>query len=367
MPRLSEIINELERFAPPYLAESWDNVGLMVGNPNQEVHKILCALDVNEQVIDEAIENKVNCVVTHHPFLFKGLKSINLETKEGRIIEKLIRNNISIYSMHTNYDCTWGGLNDVLAQGLGLQDVKILEKTYEEPLFKCMIYVPKTHINKVRDIIVQNMTTKIGNYVGCTYTSGVGEGTFIPLEGSHPYLGQQNTLEKVEEHQISFMGTRLEINLIVKAVKKVHPYEEIAVDVFELKNQKMTYGIGRYGILGEPIVLDKWIDIVKAYFNCPYVRVTDTKHRTIQKVAICSGAGSSYIKKAAEVADVFVTGDMKFHEGQLAQSLGLTVVDVGHYMSESIALEPIGQCIRKKFENCEIVYSKINGETLFLR
>lgn len=367
MPKLRELIKELEQFAPPYLAESWDNVGLMVGHPNQEVHKILCALDANEKVIDEAIENQIDCIITHHPFLFKALKSIRLDTKEGRMIEKLIQNQISVYSMHTNYDTTWGGTNDVLAKLLELEDIKVLEPTYEESLYKCLIYVPKTHIESVRETIVKQMTTQIGHYLGCTFTTSVGEGTFIPLKGSTPYLGQLGHLEKVEECQISFMATKTEIEFILKAVQKVHPYEEIAVDVFELKNQKKTYGIGRYGKLKTPVQLEEWIDQVKTCFKCPYVRVTDISSRKIQKVAICSGAGSSFIKKAAKVADVYITGDLKFHEGQLAQSLDLSIIDVGHYVSENITLKPIGNYITSRFKTCEIVYSKVNGETLFLR
>lgn len=367
MPKLKELIKELERLAPRYLAESWDNVGLMIGDPNQEVDKILCALDANEKVIEEAIENGVHCIITHHPFFFKALKSIRLDTKEGKIIEKLIKNQISLYAMHTNYDSAWGGTNDVLANGLGLRDIKVLEPTYEESLYKCVIYVPKTHLESVRDTIIKHMTTQIGCYLGCTYTTSVGEGTFIPLEGSKPYLGQQGYLEKVEECQISFMATQMEIDKILEAVQRVHPYEEIAVDVYELKNQKKVYGIGRYGNLKEPITLDKWIDKVKAYFKCPYVRVTDISTRKIQKVAICSGAGSSFIKKAAKVADVYITGDMKFHEGQLAQSLDLPIIDVGHYISENYTLKPIGKCIQNQFKTCEVIYSKVNGETLFIR
>lgn len=367
MPQLKEMIKELERFAPLYLAESWDNVGLMIGNPNQTVHKVLCALDASEEVIDEAIENQVDCIITHHPLLFKPLKFIHLETKEGRMIEKIIQNHMSVYSMHTNYDITWGGINDVLAQGLKLEKISILETTYEEPLYKCIIYVPKTHIDCVRETIVKHMTTQIGQYLGCTFTTSVGEGTFIPLEGSHPYLGEPNRLEQVDECQIGFMSTKLEIEMILEIVKTIHPYEEMAVDVIELKNHKKTYGIGRYGILKEPVSLNKWIDTIKQYFKCSVVRATDITDRTIQKVAICSGAGSSFIKKAASVADVYITGDLKFHEGQLAKSLGLTVIDVGHYMSEAIALSPIIERIQSKFSDCKVIESKVNGETLFIR
>lgn len=367
MPKLKEIIKALEQLAPTYLAESWDNVGLMVGSPSQEVQKVLCALDLNEAVVDEAIQQKVQCIVTHHPFLFKAIKHINLDQTQGRMIAKLIQNGIAVYSMHTNYDVAWGGLNDELAQGLGLEDVQLLEKTYEEPLYKCIIYVPETHYKELREAVVQHMETTIGNYLGCTYTSAVGEGTFIPLEGSQPFIGQRGVLEKVKECQLSFMGTQAEIQHIMEVVKSVHPYEEIAVDQFKLENVKKSYGVGRYGRLKEAVSLEAWLDQVKTYFKVSKVKVTDLAPKKIQTVAICSGSGSDYIARAAKVADVYITGDLKFHEGQMAQALGITVIDVGHYASEQIALAPIGRKIKQCFKDCEVLQSKVDGETLHIR
>lgn len=367
-PKLKEIIKELERFAPTYLAEKWDNVGLMVGNKEQKVHKVLCALDLNEAVLEEAIKEDVNVIITHHPFLFKSMKCLDLGEPQGRMIATLIEKQISVYAMHTNYDVTWGGLNDFLAQGLGLEEVKILECTYEEPYYKGVIYVPITHYEQVREVVVKHMHSRIGNYLGCTFTSGQGEGTFLPLEGSHPYLGQEGILEKVQECQVSFMGTHAEVQDIVSAVKKVHPYEEMAVDVFELKNMKKQYGIGRYGKLKTPISMSEWLEKVKQFFGVTYVRTTEQNmNRRVQKVAICSGAGSEYLPKAAKVADVYITGDMKFHEGQNAIRLGIPVIDVGHYASEQIALAPIGQCINQHFSQCEVIFSKCNGETLWIK
>ena len=366
MPRLKEIIKVLEGFAPPYLAESWDNVGLMVGSASCDVQKVLCALDLNHEVIDEAIDLGANCIVTHHPFLFKPIRSINLETIQGQMIEKLIKHQISVYSMHTNYDITTGGLNDYLANQLGLKDIQILSKTYEEKLYKGVIYVPCSHLEQVRDVVIKNMTCDIGKYAGCTF-SKQGEGTFIPLEGSKPYIGETGYVEKVNENELSFIGTYQEVEHIIKEAKKVHPYEEVAVDVYPLENMKKVYGIGRYGELEEALSLETFVEKVKRIFNLEHIRITDLKERTIKRVAICSGAGSEYISRAAQVADVYLTGDLKFHEGQMAKSLGLTIIDVGHYASEQIALAPIGDCIQKAFPACEIYYSKINGETLFIK
>lgn len=366
MPRLKEIIEVLEDFAPKYLAESWDNVGLMVGKVDSDVQKVLCALDLNHEVIDEAIHLGVTCIITHHPFLFKPIRCIDLETAQGQIIEKLIKHQISVYAMHTNYDIAEGGLNDYLANQLGLKNIQVLDKTYEEKLYKGIIYVPSSHLDEVRKVIIKSMTCNIGNYTGCTFSTK-GEGTFIPLEGSAPYIGGTGCLEKVNENQLSFMGTYKEVEQIIESVKKVHPYEEVAADIYLLENMKKVYGIGRYGELETGMSMSDFIEKVKIFFKIEHVRVTDVRERIIKRVAICSGSGSAYIKCAGAVADVYLTGDLKFHEGQLARSLGLTVVDIGHYASEQIALTPIGSCIQNAFPMCEVHYSKVNGETIFIK
>lgn len=366
MPRLEEVIKELERMAPKHLAESWDNVGLMVGSPSSEVSKVLCALDLNEEVVEEAIRLGANCIVTHHPFIFSPIKQLNLDGGQGKLIQQLILHQISVYSMHTNYDIAEGGLNDYLAEHLGVKETKVLDVTYKEKLYKAIIYVPCSHLEQVRKTVINHMKCDIGNYAGCTF-SVQGEGTFIPLEGSSPYLGDLGKLEKVNENQLSFIGTHQEVSHIIEEVKKVHPYEEVAIDVFLLENINKSYGIGRYGILDEEVSIEEFLARVKKFFNIEHVRVTDTKERMVKRVAICSGAGSSFIAKAASVADVYLTGDVKFHEGQMARAMGLTVIDVGHYASESIALVPIGEWLQQAFSECEVIYSAVNGETLFIK
>lgn len=366
MPRLEVLVQKLEKKFPLKLKEEWDNVGLMIGNPMQEVNKVLLTLDVNLKVVEEAIENNVQCIISHHPLFFKGLKNINLSTSQGKIIEKLITHNIAVYSMHTNYDVAEGGLNDELCQMLELKDCTILETTYKEKLYKVAVYVPITHREQVREAIISHMTTCIGNYAGCTF-SYKGEGTFMPLEGSNPYVGNKDNLCRVEENKIEFIVAEGEVSSLLSCIKKVHPYEEVAIDQYELCNISKEYGIGRYGKLEVPISVEDFIKKVKQCFKVDYVRVTPIHKSQIQTVALCSGAGSEYINKAAKVADVYITGDLKFHEGQMADALNLTVIDVGHYASENIALAPIERCICNCFKDCKVIYSTVNGETLTLK
>lgn len=367
MPILAEMIQTLEKFAPKDLAETWDNVGLLVGSRNKEANRVLCALDLNEEVVEEAISLQVDCIITHHPFLFKPLKQIDLDSTSGRIIERLIKADIAVYAMHTNYDIAEGGLNDYLATGLGLSQIEILQTTKEEKMCKCQVYVPTTHAQAVRDAIITHNACRIGAYEGCSFMT-VGEGTFKPLETANPYIGTAGCLEQVEECVISFMSEESRVRSIMAAIQQVHPYEEIAYDVFELKNMSKYYGIGRVGVLPEALDLETFITHVKQFFKIPYVRVTQvSKEAKIKRVAICSGSGAEYIGVAAKKADIYITGDLKFHEAQMAYNLGIPVIDVGHYASENKALIPIGQWIESEFKGCEVIYSKVDGERLFIK
>lgn len=367
MPKIKEIISSLEKLAPPHLAEPWDHIGLMVGDPQGETDKVLCALDVNEAVIDEAISLQAGLIVSHHPFLFKPLSNLDLSSERGKMIKKLVQHDIAVYAMHTNYDIAFGGLNDYLAEGLGLQDIKVLSPTKQESYYKVIVYVPSAHVDVVREAVIAEGAGQIGDYKGCTFAAA-GEGTFIPLEGSQPFIGEKDTLSKVEEKALSFMVLESELARVIKAVKKVHPYEEMAYDVFKLENIQKQYGLGRFGKLDKPIKLGDFLSQVKQYFHIPYVRVsTEDLEQMIERVALCSGEGSEFMEKASKVADVYITGDAKFHQAQMAQSMELILIDVGHYASENRALEPIGKAICAALPQCEVIYSAVNGETLFIK
>lgn len=367
MPKLKEVMAVLEAFAPTYLAESWDRVGLMIGSPSQEVNKVLCALDLNEEVVEEAITRKVDCIVTHHPFLFKPIANIDLDTPTGRIIEKLVAHHIAVYAMHTNYDVAPQGLNEYLGRGLGLGNLEVFAVTTKQPQYKGIIYVPQTHREEVRKAVIDNLKTHIGQYEGCTFTYE-GEGTFRPLAGSHPAIGREGALERVAECAVSFMAPLMEAKQVIEAVRGVHPYEEMAYDLLALENHSISYGAGRVGQLEVPMTLDAFIAQLKQYFGIDYVKVT-TKDlsQKVQRVALVSGAGSDFIADASRVADVFVTGDVKFHEAQMATALGLVVIDVGHYASENKALVPIGNCLIQAFETLMVCYSEVDGERLYTR
>lgn len=360
MHTLGQLIGELESYAPTYLAEKWDNVGLLIGSRKQSVNKVLCALDINLGVIEEAIAKQVDCIITHHPFIFKPLARIDFDTPRGEMIRLLIQHNIAVYSMHTNWDIASGGINDILSNLLGLKEAKPLVVTHTEVVRKLAIYTPMEAAEAVRAVLMEANKCKIGNYKGCTFMLE-GEGSFIPLEGSNPYIGAIGKCELVREVKIECIAFEKDIHTIMEEVAKVHPYEEIAYDIYKLQHIKHVEGIGRHGECSE-ISQEELINKVKEIFKVPYVRVIGEATELIKNIAICSGSGSEFIDQAARTSQVYITGDVKFHEAQYALEQGLIILDVGHYASENIAMTYLKDHLTKQFQSLEIYASEIDGE-----
>ncbi len=363
---LNDVIKVLEEIAPPRLAESWDNVGLMLGSKEQSVSRILCALDVNEEVISEAVRNNVQCIITHHPLIFKPLYKIDFDTPTGRMIQKLICHDISVYTMHTNYDIVQGGINDILCEKLDVCKTKVLHISHQEELYKIAVYVPETHYEQMRDIIIAYDVCHIGAYKGCTFTVK-GEGTFVPVQGSNPYLGEHGQLEKVNERKIEFITYQYNIETICQVIRKHHPYEEVAFDIYTLNNRTKLEGIGRYGYLKQEIPLEDFILKLKEVFKLSAIRMSGSIKSSIKKVAVCSGSGASFIKRASEVADAYITSDIKFHDAQEAKALGITVFDIGHYTSENIAMQHIASSLNNRLKGLCATSSQVSGEVIYIK
>lgn len=338
---IQEVINILESEFPLQLQESWDNCGLQIGNTNDIVTGILTTLDVTPEVIDEAIEKKANLIVSHHPFLFKGIKSINFNMGIGKQIERLVRNGISVYSAHTNLDIAKGGLNDYVANQCGLKNVRGLVETSRDTYFKLQVFVPLSHSDVVRKALAKSGAGQIGQYRACSF-SLQGEGRFEPLDGATPFIGEVDSLAVVKEERIEVIISASEIHTAIQMMKEVHPYEEVAYDVIELKNDLQVHYLGRIGELEKPMELSFWAEGVKEIFTGPkgqyQVRFGGAKKDVIHRIAICTGSGAEFIKMAAKhKADVYITGDVKYHDMQLAKELGLLVVDGGHFGTEWMA------------------------------
>ncbi|MBO0586521.1 Nif3-like dinuclear metal center hexameric protein [Sporosarcina sp. E16_8] len=325
-----EIITLFEKWSPKRFAMDGDPVGLHIGQLNQTVENVLVTLDVNEEVIDEAIRYGANLIIAHHPPIFRPLKSLLTDTPQGSMIEKCIKNDIAVYAAHTNLDVAPGGVNDMLAEKLGLVDTEIVESTYSEPLYKLIVFSPLTHADEVRQALDIAGAGAIGDYVGCSFsTSGIGR--FTPVEGAEPFIGEVGKGEEVEEIKIEVILPGPIRSKVIKAMLKAHPYEEPAFDIVALEQQSNEYGLGRIGKLREKTTLGQFAELVKETFDVPALRFVGDPDKEIQKVAVLGGDGNKYIGSAKRSgADVLVTGDLYYHVAHDAQAMGIAIIDPGH-------------------------------------
>ncbi|MEN6413345.1 MAG: Nif3-like dinuclear metal center hexameric protein [Veillonellales bacterium] len=341
------VMDALEKLAPRHLAESWDNVGLLLGSPSQDVHKIMTALDVTEAVVDRAIEDGVDMLVAHHPLIFKAITSIRTDLPLGRLLERLIRAGMAVFAVHTNLDIAADGVNDILARKLQLNAIQPLTVSMTEKLVKFVVYVPFTHSEAVRTAMSQAGAGHIGNYSHCAFQSE-GTGTFLPLTGTNPFIGKQGTLERVPEIRLETIMPEKSSNRVIKAVLRAHPYEEVAYDLYPLLNRGTGFGLGRIGELTETVPLNDFALRVKTALDIPFVRVAGQEKQKIKKVAVCGGSGAALIYKAKMAgADVLVTGDVKYHEAQNAQNAGIAVMDAGHFGTERPVISFLAQYLNQ--------------------
>lgn len=358
----------LDELAPKRLAESWDNVGLLVGDGKQKVSKVMVCLDAPEWVVEEAVENGVDMIVAHHPAIFNGIKRVNSDTATGRKLLNLIKNNIALYCLHTNYDIVAGGLNDIFAGKLGFNSSAVLEETYRERLFKIVVYVPSGHEGKIMSAMCDAGAGYIGKYNSCTFrTKGIG--TFEPQEGTKPFIGSTGRLESVEEFRVETIVTEKLLNKVIKEMLKVHPYEEAAYDIYETRNEGQVMGLGRIAELEKETTLSAYAAKVKALLNADHVRFAGDPESKIKKVALLNGSGSKYAASARYAgADVLVTGDMQYHGILDALEMGLCVIDAGHYATEKIMMDFITEYLKGKFQelklDVEVVESSSNTEIM---
>ena len=357
--KLNDLIKQIEKKYPLSLAYDWDNVGLLVGDFESEIKKVLVTLEANENVIDEAIENNVDLIVTHHPFIFKKINKINTRDLKGRLIHKLIKNDIALYSMHTNFDIAFDGLNDYFMEIMGFKNTKILDVTNSQTLYKLAVYVPKTHELVLREALGEAGAGYIGNYSHCTFnTQGIG--TFKPDENTNPFIGTVGQIEEVEEVKIETIVPQSILQKTIDKMLKAHPYEEVAYDIYKLENKGESVGLGRYASLDVQTNLQALCEKIKLKLNMNHIRVVGDLNTKIKKVAVVTGAGSDMVRLAkSKNCDVIITGDVKYHEAQDALDMGMTIVDCGHFDTEDIFKD-----VMKRFldsvEGVEIIRSEIN-------
>ncbi|MCX7781711.1 MAG: Nif3-like dinuclear metal center hexameric protein [Negativicutes bacterium] len=341
------IIEMLEAWAPLKLAEPWDNVGLLVGSPEQQVECVIVSLDVSAAAVMYAREQGAGLIISHHPVIFKQLKSLRTDEAQGKLLASLLNAGIAVYAAHTNLDKTAGGVNDALAALIGLSETKPLCLTFRERLVKLVVFVPETHVDVVRNAIANAGAGHIGNYSHCTFQSS-GIGTFLPLDGAKPYLGEQGKLEFAAECRLETILPESIIGRVLAAMQSAHPYEEVAYDLYPVLNQVESGGMGRIGNLGRPMTLRDLALHVKAKLAADFVRVCGGLSANVARVAVCGGSGAELIREAVRAgADVLITGDVRYHEAQEAAQAGMAIIDAGHFATEQPVVEAVAAYLRQ--------------------
>jgi len=359
----NEIIKYLEEWAPKGIAWEKDNVGLQIGDPQIKIKNILISLDLTEDVIESAQKENCNFIITHHPVLFYPLKHLDFsKNRIARMTAKLIKNNITLYSAHTNLDFTKHGVSYQLAKKLELKNIKFL-KNLSENQFKLSVFVPANHIDKVTEAVHQAGAGIIGEYSNCSFkTSGIG--TFRGSNVSNPSRGKKGVIESVEEIKLEVLVDKWKLHEVIIAMKKTHPYEEVAYDVFALKNENINYGVGAIGEMNELMSINDFLFFVSSKLKTSGLRYVKSKMKGIKTVAVCGGSCGELLDEAIKQnADVFITADLKYHTFQDAEGK-ILLIDAGHYETEVPVLDEI-QTRLKKFivENKNIKVLKYKGST----
>lgn len=349
------VISILEKFAPRQLAEEWDSgIGLQIGDPRQKIKNIFLSLDLNMSVLQEAKAAQAEMLVVHHTPFFKPLKNLRTDLPNGRLITEIIKNGMALYTLHTNLDAVSGGVNDVLAAKLKLQDVAVLSPAWKQKLYKLVVYTPLDYNEKVRQALSKAGAGWIGNYSDCSFQVK-GTGTFRPQEGTDPFIGTKGKLEEVEEIRMETIVGEEKLSSVVKAMLKAHPYEEPAYDLYLLANEAMTAGLGRIGRLAEPVTLEKFMALAKENLGIDRLRFCGEKDKIIRKAAVCGGSGMYYWQHAYFAgADVLLTADIKYHDAQDALANGLALVDAGHFATEQPVMPVLADLLKKELQKKDV-------------
>lgn len=355
--KVKEIVSHIENLAPLSYQESYDNAGLQIGSLNADVKAALLTVDITEEVVDEAISKKAGLIISHHPLIFGGVKRITGANYIERVIIKAIKNDISIYSAHTNIDNVEGGINGKICEKLELQKCRILVPL-ENQLLKLVTFVPVEHIEKVREAIFVAGAGQIGKYDCCSF-SNEGIGTFRAQKGTNPFVGKVGEIHQEKEYKLETILPKALKGKVLNALLSSHPYEEVAYDLFPLENKFNTVGAGMVGELKDAVEEKEFLNIIKDKFNLSIIRHTQLLNKKIKKVAVCGGSGSGFLRSAISAkADIFITGDFKYHQFFDAENK-IVIADIGHYESEQFSVELFNDILKKNIPNFALYLSEI--------
>ena len=364
---VGDLIEAFERWAPLKLAEKWDNVGLQVGSPQKEVRHIALALDLTPHTLEQALKLRIDCLITHHPFIFKPLKSLRWDHWQHDLLRKLILQDVALVSLHTNLDSARDGVTEILAQALHLRVERALQPSPGAKLYKMVIYAPKGYEERLRNLILESEAGVIGPYRGCSFaTEGIG--SFFPQPEAKPYLGEQRKFNLVPEVRLEFVIPEFEISNFLGRLRELHPYETVPVDLYPLEGEDQRFGLGRIGELPLEFTVQDLAEKLASLLHSPAVFIVGKSSRLVRKVAICAGAGGDLFYQARSLgAEIYITAEIKYHLAREAEALDLPLIVLGHFESERLVVPKMADFLRRwsMERSCEIEITILEEESPF--
>ncbi len=352
--KVQAILEALEDLAPAALAYEGDPVGLSVGDPEWDVARVLVTLSVTPDAVKVALRKKADAIVSHHPLIWRPLRALRTDAPHTALCLELAQARIACIAAHTNLDVAPGGVNDTLADRLGLVRRKPLFPVPHAGLVKLVTFVPATHLAAVRDAVCQAGAGAIGNYTHCSF-SAPGMGTFLPAESANPFSGTKGQVNEEPEHRFEVLVPKARTSAVLRALFAAHPYEEVAYDLIPLANPDAAIGLGVRGELANPVALRKFADHVRGALRLNHLRVIGKLARKVRTVAVLGGSGGSHIADIPQDIDVFVTGDVDYHDAWSAEEAGLAVIDAGHAGTERCVVPVLAQYLRKRFPKLGVI------------
>lgn len=356
--KIKDIANFLEDLAPLHYQESYDNCGLLVGNEETSVSKVLVSLDVTETVIDEAIAKGCELIISHHPLIFSGLKKITGKNLVERCVLKAIQNNVALYAIHTNLDNISTGVNDKIGEVLGIENRKILLPKSSQ-YYKLVTFAPKDEKENLLQALFKAGAGSIGNYNEASFTSE-GEGTFKANTDAKPFVGKIGVRHNENEVRIEVLLIKPILRKVIAVLKSTHPYEEVAYDIIALENSNEVVGSGMVGELSQEMKTEDFLNLIKDKMGAVSLRHTDIIKPSVKRIAWCGGSGSFLLKASiAAKADLFISSDFKYHQFFDADNQ-IVIADIGHYENEQFTIDLIASELKKKFSSFAILLTDTN-------
>ena len=362
--KIKDIATRIDEIVPLKLAQDWDNVGLLIGDSQKDVKNILLTIDITHNVVAEAKKLKTDLIVSYHPVIWDALKKITAEGPTG-VVYDLIHSDIGVFSIHTALDSAVGGVNDGLAEMVGIVNSEPIGDYVANPVgdnYKLIVFVPVESMAKVSNAVFAAGAGAIGNYSHCGFGTE-GTGTFLPHEGAKPAIGKKGRLEKVDEIRFETIVPTAKLNDVVTAMKKAHPYETPAFDVFKLHNTNTPFGLGRIGELASPVRVPQIIKRIKKVTGAKAVGLVGDQNRLVRRAAVCAGTCGKIINSViAAKADLYLTGELKHHQALAAQEAGLTCICLSHTVSERFILKKFAKQLQKQVKTITINISKKDAD-----